>query len=218
MQRKLLVDQRGPARGKTKNVGTRFCKRLQPKRKVLFMTREAKKLIFISLILITSNLVEANTGNGKSYIKEGVYYSDIKIPFKLEDRQVEALESGLALTFELSFLIVDSRNWRLDRDIGELSQGYSLRRNAFTGRYLVTNLNIGTEITFSSVEEVANFLSEIKNIPLVDDSILDIDKTYIVTMKANIRAKEISQWIKTISFWSEGLDTEFEEIEWNLLD
>jgi hypothetical protein len=70
----------------------------------------------------------------------------------------------------------------------------------------------------SSVEEVTSFLSEIKNIPLVDDSILDIDKTYIVTMKASIRAKEISQWIKTISFWSEGLDTEFEEIEWNLLD
>jgi hypothetical protein len=178
----------------------------------------AKKLIFISLFLVTSNLVEANIGNGKSYVKDGVYYSDINIPFKLEDRQIEALESGLALTFELSFLIVDTRNWRLDRDIGGLSQGYSLKRNAFTGRYLVTNLNIGTEITLSSVEEVAVFLSEIKNIPLVDDSILDIDKTYIVTMKASIRAKEISQWIKTISFWSEGLDTEFEEIEWKLLD
>ena len=182
------------------------------------MTMTTKKLIFFSLILIASNLAKANTGIGKSYVKDGVYYSDIRIPFKLEERQIEALESGLALTFELSFLIIDSRNWRLDRDIGELSQGYSLRRNAFTGRYLVTNLNIGTEITLSSVEEVTSFLSEIKNIPLVDDSILDIDKTYIVTLKASIRAKEISQWIKTISFWSEGLDTEFEEIEWNLLD
>ena len=99
-----------------------------------------------------------------------------------------------------------------------MSQAYSIRLNAFTGRYLITNLNIGTKVTLPSIKEVEDFFSEIKNIPLVDDSILDIDKNYSVVMQAGISAEGISQWIKTLSFWRENLDTEFEIIEWKLLD
>ena len=53
---------------------------------------------------------------------------------------------------------------------------------------------------------------------MVDDSILDIEKDYSVIMQAGITAEGISQWIKTLSFWRENLDTEFEVIEWKLLD
>ena len=83
---------------------------------------------------------------------------------------------------------------------------------------MISNLNIGTKASFSSIEEVEVFFSEIKNIPLVDDSILDIEKNYSVIMEAEISAEGISQWIKTLSFWRENLDTEFEAIEWKLLD
>ena len=176
-----------------------------------------KAMSFLFLLFYSSQGI-ANMGSGKSYVKDGVYFSDVQLPFKLEKQQVEALGSGLTLKFQLDFSIVDIRNWRIDRDIGTLSQSYSIRLNAFTDRYLITNLNIGTKVTLSSIEEVENFLSEIKNIPLVDDSILDIEKNYIVILQAGIAAEGISQWIKTLSFWRENLDTEFEVIEWKLLD
>ena len=173
-------------------------------------------MLFFFLFLGTQTF--ANSGAGKSYVKDGVYFSDVQLPFKLEKQQVEALGSGLTLRFQLDFSIVDIRNWRIDRDIGTLNQSYSIRLNAFTGRYLITNLNIGTKVTLSSIQEVESFLSEIKNIPLVDDSILDIEKNYSVIMQAGIIAEGISQWIKTLSFWRENLETEFEVIEWKLLD
>ena len=176
-----------------------------------------KAMAFLFLLFYSSQGI-ANMGSGKSYVKDGVYFSDVQLPFKLEKQQVEALGSGLTLKFQLDFSIVDIRNWRIDRDIGTLSQSYSIRLNAFTDRYLITNLNIGTKVTLSSIEEVENFLSEIKNIPLVDDSILDIEKNYSVILQAGIAAEGISQWIKTLSFWRENLDTEFEVIEWKLLD
>ena len=169
-------------------------------------------------IFFLSSQGNANVGSGISYVKDGVYFSDVQLPFKLEKQQVEALSSGLTLRFQLYFSIVDIRNWRIDRDIGTLNQSYSIRLNAFTDRYLITNLNIGTKVTLSSIQEVESFLSEIKNIPLVDDSILDIEKDYSVIMQAGITAEGISQWIKTLSFWRENLDTEFEVIEWKLLD
>ena len=183
------------------------------------MTGKAKtKALALFFVFFLSPQSFSNEGSGNSYVKDGVYFSDVKLPFKLEQQQVEALDSGLTLRFQLNFIIVDVRNWRIDRDIGTLSQAYSIRLNAFTGRYLITNLNIGTKATLSSIEEVESFLSEIKNIPLVDDSILDIEKNYSVVMQADITAEGISQWIKTISFWRENLDTEFETIEWKLLD
>tara|TARA_Y100000591_G_scaffold81487_1_gene68620 strand:- start:9 stop:560 length:552 start_codon:yes stop_codon:yes gene_type:complete len=176
------------------------------------------KVLSLFFIFFLSSQGIANVGSGSSYVKDGVYFSDVLLPFKLEKQQVEALSSGLTLRFQLDFSIVDIRNWRIDRDIGTLNQSYSIRLNAFTGRYLVTNLNIGTKVTLSSIQEVESFLSEIKNIPLVDDSILDIEKNYSVIMQAGITAEGISQWIKTLSFWRENLDTEFEVIEWKLLD
>ena len=176
------------------------------------------KVLSLFFIFFLSSQGIANVGSGSSYVKDGVYFSDVLLPFKLEKQQVEALSSGLTLKFQLDFSIVDIRNWRIDRDIGTLNQSYSIRLNAFTDRYLVTNLNIGTKVTLSSIQEVESFLSEIKNIPLVDDSILDIEKDYSVIMQAGITAEGISQWIKTLSFWRENLDTEFEVIEWKLLD
>ena len=180
--------------------------------------RPKTKALTVFLLFFLSSKAIANVGSGSSYVKDGVYFSDVQMPFKLEKQQVEALGSGLTLRFQLDFSIVDIRNWRIDRDIGTLNQSYSIRLNAFTGRYLVTNLNIGTKVTLSSIQEVESFLSEIKNIPLVDDSILDIEKDYSVIMQAGITAEGISQWIKTLSFWRENLDTEFEVIEWKLLD
>ena len=183
------------------------------------MSRKQQYLIFISLPLffwLTQSFSEE--GEGSTYLKGGVYYSDIRLPFKLEPTQIEALGSGLTLSFQLDFSIVDMRSWRIDREVGTLSQTYSIRLNAFTGRYLVTNLNTGTKVDLSSTQEVESFLSRIQNIPLVDDSILDIEKNYQVVMQARINAEGISQWIKTLSFWRENLDTEFKAIEWKLLD
>ena len=176
------------------------------------------KALTLCLLFFLSSQGITNVGSGSSYVKDGVYFSDVQLPFRLEKQQVEALGSGLTLKLQLDFSIVDIRNWRIDRDIGTLNQSYSIRLNAFTGRYLITNLNIGTKVTLSSIEEVESFLSEIKNIPLIDDSILDIEKNYNVILQASIAAEGISQWIKTLSFWRENLDTEFEVIEWNLLD
>jgi len=183
------------------------------------MSRKRHYLIFISLPLffwLTQSFSEE--GGGSTYLRDGVYYSDIRLPFKLEPTQTEALGSGLTLSFQLDFSIVDVRSWRIDREVGTLSQTYSIRLNAFTGRYLITNLNTGTKVDLSSTQEVESFFSRIQSIPLVDDSILDIEKNYQVVMQARITAEGISQWIKTLSFWRENLDTEFEAIEWKLLD
>ena len=66
------------------------------------------------------------------------------------------------------------------------------------------------------IEEVSEYLSAIKKLPLVDDSLLDLDANYTVILDSRLRAQGMSQWMKTISFWRESLDSDLEQIEWQL--
>ena len=79
--------------------------------------RPKTKVLSLFFIFFLSSQGIANVGSGNSYVKDGVYFSDVQLPFKLEEQQVEALSSGLTLKFQLDFSIVDIRNWRIDRGL-----------------------------------------------------------------------------------------------------
>ena len=172
--------------------------------------------VSIAFFALTNGILLKAEGSGSSYIDNGVYYSDIDIPINFENEQIKALESGIVFNLELSLNIVDIRNWRLDRDIGELTQVYSIEFNAFTRRYTVSNKNTGRQASMATIQEVSDYLSTIKRLPLVDDSLLDLDANYTVILDSRLRAQGMSQWMKTISFWRESLDSDLEQIEWQL--
>jgi len=172
--------------------------------------------VSIAFLALTNGILLKAEGSGSSYIDNGVYYSDIDIPINFENEQINALESGIVFNLELSLNIVDIRNWRLDRDIGELTQVYSIEFNAFTRRYTVSNKNTGRQASMATIQEVSDYLSTIKRLPLVDDSLLDLDANYTVILDSRLRAQGMSQWMKTISFWRESLDSDLEQIEWQL--
>ena len=177
-----------------------------------------RKIFHISVVffVITNSFALKGEGRGSSYIDNGVYYSDIDIPINFENEQIKALESGIVFNLELNLNIVDIRNWRLDRDIGELTQIYSIEFNAFTRRYTVSNNNTGRQASMATIQEVSDYLSTIKRLPLVDDSLLDLDANYTVILDSRLRAQGMSQWMKTISFWRESLDSDLEQIQWQL--
>ncbi len=172
--------------------------------------------VSIAFLALTNGILLKAEGSGSSYIDNGVYYSDIDIPINFENEQVKALESGIVFNLELNLNIVDIRNWRLDRDIGELTQIYSIEFNAFTRRYTVSNKNTGRQASMATIQEVIDYLSTIKRLPLVDDSLLDLDANYTVILDSRLRAQGMSQWMKTISFWRESLDSDLEQIQWQL--
>ncbi len=172
--------------------------------------------VSIAFFALTNGILLKAEGSGSSYIDNGVYYSDIDIPINFENEQIKALESGIVFNLELNLNIVDIRNWRLDRDIGELTQIYSIEFNAFTRRYTVSNNNTGRQASMATIQEVSDYLSTIKRLPLVDDSLLDLDANYTVILDSRLRAQGMSQWMKTISFWRESLDSDLEQIQWQL--
>ena len=176
--------------------------------------------IFLPLVvtwyLLAFSYIAKAQGEGYSYFENGVYYSDIQIPVRFEREQIKALESGIVFSLELNLKFVDIRNWRLDNNVGELNQTYRVEFNAFTRRYTVSNENTGRQASMALINEVSDYLSAIKKLPLVDDSLLDLDANYTVILDSRLRAQGMSQWMRTISFWRESLDSDLEQIRWQL--
>ena len=178
-----------------------------------------KKLVLLFFICtVFSGELNSQVKNsyGESYLENGVYYTNIKLPVKFRADQVEALNSGLSFEADLRFSIVNIKSWRLDRTIGEVEQKYLVRYNAFTRRYSVLNSITGRERSSSDLSDIELYISDIKNLPLIDDSLINIDESYHVYLMTYIRAQDVPRWMQSLTFWRENLDTEMEMVEWKL--
>ena len=155
---------------------------------------------------------------GESFLLDGVYYSNIDIEFVFNQEYLEALNSGLVFDVELDFLVVNVRKRRFNREIGRLRQKYTLKYNAFTQRYTILNVNTGRVISHSSVDSALQYLGSVRNLPTIDDSLINIDQNYLVYLQVSTRARGVPGWIKTLTFWRDHLDFVTEWTQWPLYD
>lgn len=186
-------------------------------------SHKSKRLVRVMLLLllvITTNLVAqpATPIKGESFLLNGVYYSNIDIEFVFSQEYLGALNSGLVFDIDLDFLVVNVRKRRLNREIGKLSQKYTLKYNAFTQRYTILNVNTGREVSRSSVGSALQYLGSIRNLPTIDDSLINIDQNYQVYLQVSTRAQGVPNWIKALTFWRDNLDFVTEWIQWPLYD
>ena len=185
--------------------------------------QKSEWLLWVTLLslLFTANSLFAQPATpikGESFLLNGVYYSNIDIEFLFNNEYLEALNSGLVFDFDFDFLVVNVRKRRLNREIGKLSQRYTLRYNAFTQRYTIINVNIGREISYSNINSALEYLGSIKNLPTIDDSLVNIDQNYQVYLQVSTRARGVPSWIKALTFWRDNLDYVTEWIQWPLYD
>ena len=186
-------------------------------------SHKSKRLVRVMLLLllvITTNLVAqpATPIKGESFLLNGVYYSNIDIEFVFSQEYLEALNSGLVFDIDLDFSVVNVRKRRLNREIGKLSQKYTLKYNAFTQRYTILNVNTRREASHSSVGSALQYLGSIRNLPTIDDSLINIDQNYQVYLRVSTRAQGVPNWIKALTFWRDNLDFVTEWIQWPLYD
>ena len=84
-------------------------------------------LLLLSLVTTTLFAQPAKPIKGESFLLNGVYYSNIDIEFAFNKEYLEALNSGLVFDIDLDFVVVNVRKRRLNREIGKLSQKYTLK-------------------------------------------------------------------------------------------
>ena len=127
-------------------------------------------LFFICTVFSGELHSEVKNSYGESYLENGVYYTNIKLPVRFRADQVEALNSGLSFEADLRFSIVNIKSWRFDRTIGEVEQKYLVRYNAFTRRYSVLNSITGRERSSSDLSDIELYICLLYTSPSPRDS------------------------------------------------
>lgn len=119
-----------------------------------------------------------------AYERDGVYYIDADIGYELNRTALEALQSGIALTFEVRIEIERVRRWRPDSEVAQLLQLYELQYHALSDRFIVRNVNSGEQESFLTLNASLQRLGDIDSLPLLDAALLKDRPEYTVRIKA----------------------------------
>ncbi len=139
---------------------------------------------------------------GAISLREGVYHLDARLDVALAPQVVEALDSGVPLTFELRIEVEQKRTWLWDRSVASLLQRFQLRYHALSQRYLLVNLNSGESRSFTARDSALAALGRIQALPLIDRDLLSEDGTYEVWLQARLDLDDLPRLLRTVAYLS----------------
>ena len=150
-------------------------------------------------------------------LRDGVYYLDAWVEYRLSTEAREALNAGVALTLETEVEFQRIRRFWLDDQEAGLRQGYELQYHALSERYLVVNLNSGEQSSYATLSSALNSLGRITELPLIDASLLDSESNYEIRIRAVLSTEDIPGPLRLLAFWRRDWSLESEWYTW-LLD
>ncbi len=147
---------------------------------------------------------------------EGVHELESRLQLVLSADALDALNSGVALRIELNLEVIRIRRFWPDATGAELLVSYELEYRPLSQRYIVRNLNSGDQDSFATLYSALNNLGRIQGLPVVDDSILEPDKTYRIRLRARLSTEQYPAPLRILFFWRDEWQLESEWFEWLL--
>lgn len=117
---------------------------------------------------------------------DGVHYLSADIDYGLGDTALEALENGVPLTFGVEVVVIRERRWLWDQTALEVNQLYEITYHPLAERFVVRDLNDGTQRSYLSFRAAAADLGRISDMPIVADEDLIPGARYQIRMRVRL--------------------------------
>lgn len=154
--------------------------------------------------------------NTSTFLEDGVYYVTAWLDYTLSAEALEALESGVALTFELQIELTRRRRFWVDPEIATLVQTDELQYHALSERYIVKNLNSGGQNTFATLFSALSVIGRVVELPIIDAALLDPDATYNIRIRAVLDQNRLPGPLRLFALWQDGFKLESDWYGWSL--
>ena len=149
-------------------------------------------------------------------LRDGVYYLNAVIGYRLSTEAIDALHSGVPLGIRLDVEIVDPRRWWFDNDSAALRQSYQLDFHALSERYIVLNVNSGHQASFASLPAALEYIGRVERLPLIDTAVLEDDRGYNVRLRASLDQEQFPGPLRLLAFWRRDWSIASEWYRWPL--
>ena len=168
---------------------------------------------FLTVMLIALTLVAGTAPAAKqeqrsaieielveSRLENAVYIIDASVAFELGYDVLEALDSGVPITLELEIEVQQPRELLWNDTVYSLTQRYRINYHALSDQYLVTNLTTQISTSFPTSYAALQALGEVRELPLIDQHLLQPDQEYLAQMRVSIVITELPAPLKLWAF------------------
>ncbi len=149
-------------------------------------------------------------------LKDGVYQLNAEISVALPEAVIEAIESGVPIVLELMIEIREVRRYLWDEELAELTQRVGLRYHALSGQYVVTDFATGVQHSYSSRRLALRMIGLVRDLPLLDRSLLGLGLTYAARMRATLLVEELPAPLRLWAYIAPSWNLHSEWFEWLL--
>lgn len=134
----------------------------------------------------------------------GEYYLDADLDLRLNQRARDALANGVALTLVVEVHIVHGRKLLWNAVVAELNERYRLSYRPLSRGYSVNNLNSGEIKSYDSLSAALGAIGRIRNLPLIDASLLDKRTRYLGTMRVVLDTGDLPGPLRLVAVFMPG--------------
>jgi len=177
------------------------------------------RALMLTVFVFGAGLAEAKKPfeirNASSRLADGVWFANAQIDYRLSEDALEALQNGVALTIQLQIEVNRVRRFWVDAQVASLQQGYLLRYQPLSERYVVRNLNSGEQSSYATLFSALNDMGRIVDLPIIDASVLE-DAKYEISMRAVLDQDTLPGPLRLIAFWGEGFRLVSDWYTWTL--
>jgi len=178
-------------------------------------------VFFVCLVHSTNILAEENTSGFsiqslETLMQDRVYLLNANFNYQFSKEAIEALEHGVPLLILVDIEILTPRWYWADKTIAELEQGYLLIYHALSESYVINNLNSGTQNNFISLRQALNHLSKIKELPILDAKLLNLEKDYYLRVRTHLDIESLPAPMQPLAYISSDWQLSSGWYEWPL--
>jgi hypothetical protein len=149
-------------------------------------------------------------------LKDGVYHLNARIDLPVGDAVRHGLAAGVPLALELDLDIERVRQLLPNSRVAELTQRYHLQYNAVSARYILRNDNSGQQESLGTLDSALEELSDIRGLPVLDRSLVAVDRRYEVSARAKIDYGTVPFSLRVLMFWVNEWHRESDWYTWTL--
>jgi hypothetical protein len=182
------------------------------------------RLLTAALLLAALSAHAADPLDGELEIRSayavpshGVIMLSVRVGYPRSDLLSATLKDGVTLSFDLECTVSRHRRLWFDAEAVSLLRHSELSYQVVTDRYLVRNVDSGTQETFQTLEAALERVGTVEEWPIAVDSQLERDEEWQISLRAGVRRGHMPDALRALVFWSDAWHRTSDWYTWTLV-
>jgi len=175
-------------------------------------------LFMVLLLLSQSQAAHAakfTINSANTTLNEKVYTFNAHINYEFSNGVLEALTNGIPIFITMEIEVYRERWWR-NKNIASLKQTYMLLHHALTEKFVLNNLNSGSQENYSTLDSALVALGDVNNLPLIDLKLLEKNSSHLVKLRTFLDLESLPGPIRPLAYLSPEWRLESDWYVWSL--